>query len=70
MASGPASHVKPVTKQTFERASGAAREAAGEAFPNGALTFGQDSGANQQRERSRRLHLGSPEKPLLIPTLV
>ena len=38
MASGPASHVKPVTKQTFGRASpGAAREAAGEALPNGAL---------------------------------
>jgi len=32
MASGPASHVKPVTKQTFGRASpGAAREA----LPNG-----------------------------------
>ena len=30
-------HVKPVTKQTFGRASpGAAREAAGEALPNGA----------------------------------
>ena len=38
MASGPASHVKPVTKQMFGRASpGAAREAAGEALPNGAL---------------------------------
>jgi len=38
MASGPASHVKPVTKQTFGRASPeAAREAAGEALPNGAL---------------------------------
>jgi len=38
MASGPASHVKPVTKQTFGRASpGAAREAAPEALPNGAL---------------------------------
>ena len=37
MTSGPASHVKPVTKQTFGRASlGAAREAAGEALPNGA----------------------------------
>ena len=37
MTSGPASHVKPVTKQTFVRASpGAAREAAGEALPNGA----------------------------------
>ena len=37
MASGPASHVKPVTKQTFGRASpGAAREAAPEALPNGA----------------------------------
>ena len=37
MASGPASHVKPVTKQTFGRASPeAAREAAGEALPNGA----------------------------------
>ena len=39
MVSGPASRVKPVTKQTFERASpGAAREAAGEALPNRALT--------------------------------
>ena len=38
MASGPASHVKPVPKQTFGRASPeAAREAAGEALPNGAL---------------------------------
>ena len=38
MASGPASHVKPVTKQTFGSASpGAAREAAPEALPNGAL---------------------------------
>jgi len=38
MASGPASHVKPVTKQTFGRASPeAAREAAGEALPNGAI---------------------------------
>ena len=38
MASGPASHVKPVTKQTFGRASpGTAREAAPEALPNGAL---------------------------------
>ena len=38
MASGPASHVKPVPKQTFERASPeAAREAAREALPNGAL---------------------------------
>jgi len=37
MASEPVSHVKPVTKQTFERASpGAAREAAPEALPNGA----------------------------------
>ena len=37
MASGLASHVKPVTKQTFGRASpGAAREAAPEALPNGA----------------------------------
>ena len=37
MASGPASHVKPVTKQTFGRASpGATREAAPEALPNGA----------------------------------
>ena len=37
MASGPASRVKPVTKQTFGRASpGAAREAAAEALPNGA----------------------------------
>ena len=41
MASEPASHVKPVTKQTFERASPeAAREAAGEALPNGALKSG------------------------------
>ena len=40
MASGPASHVKPVTKQTFGRASpGAAREAAGEALPNGAYVL-------------------------------
>jgi len=38
MASKPASHVKPVTKQTFGRASpGAAREAAGEALPGGAV---------------------------------
>jgi len=38
MASGPASHVKPVPKQTFVRASPEdAREAAGEALPNGAL---------------------------------
>ena len=38
MALGPASRVKPVTKQTFGRASpGAAREAAPEALPNGAL---------------------------------
>jgi len=38
LASEPASHVKPVTKQTFGRASlGAAREAAPEALPNGAL---------------------------------
>jgi len=37
-ASEPASHVKPVLKQTFGRASPeAAREAAGEALPNGAL---------------------------------
>ena len=37
MASGPASHVKPITKQTFGSASpGAAREAAPEALPNGA----------------------------------
>ena len=43
IASGPASHVKrvkPVTKQTFGRASpGAAREAAGKALPNGALEY-------------------------------
>ena len=40
MASEPTSHVKTVTKQTFGRASpGAAREAAGEALPNGALVF-------------------------------
>ena len=38
MASGPASHVKPVPKQIFRRVSPeAAREAAGEALPNGAL---------------------------------
>jgi len=38
LASEPASHVKPVTKQTFGRASpGAARETAPEALPNGAL---------------------------------
>ena len=38
MALGPASHVKPVPKQTFGRAPPeAAREAAGEALPNGAL---------------------------------
>ena len=38
MALGLASHVKPVTKQTFGRASpGAAREAAPEALPNRAL---------------------------------
>jgi len=38
MASEPASRVKPVTKQTFGRVSpGAAREAAPEALPNGAL---------------------------------
>ena len=44
MASGPASHVKPVTKQTFGRASPeAAREAAGEALPNGALYVGEES---------------------------
>ena len=37
MASEPASRVKPVTKQTFGRASpGAAREAAPEALHNGA----------------------------------
>ena len=37
MASEPASHVKPVPKQTFGKASPeAAREAAGEALPNGA----------------------------------
>jgi len=36
MASGPASHVKPVPKQTFGRASPeAAREAARKALPNG-----------------------------------
>jgi len=36
MASGPASRVKPVTKQTFGRASpGTAREAAGEALQTG-----------------------------------
>ena len=40
MASGPASHVKPVPKQTFGRASPeAAREAAGEALPNGAYVL-------------------------------
>ena len=40
MASGPASHVKPVPKQMFGRASPeAAREAAGEALPNGPLAF-------------------------------
>ena len=44
MASGPASHVKPVPKQTFGRASPeAAREAAGEALPNGALVYTQQS---------------------------
>ena len=38
LASEPASHVKPVTKQIFGRASpGAALEAAPEALPNGAL---------------------------------
>ena len=38
LASELASHVKPVTKQMFGRASpGAAREAAPEALPNGAL---------------------------------
>jgi len=38
MASEPASHVKPVTKQTFGRASPeAAREAAPRAVPNGAF---------------------------------
>jgi len=37
LASELASHVKPVTKQMFGRASpGAAREAAPEALPNGA----------------------------------
>ena len=40
MASEPASHVKPVTKQTFGRASPeAAREAAPRAVPNGALVL-------------------------------
>ena len=40
-ASRPASHVKPVPKQTFGRASPeATREAAGEALPNGALSWG------------------------------
>jgi len=39
MASEPASHVKPVTKQTFGMASPkAAREAASRAVPNGALS--------------------------------
>jgi len=38
MASGVASHVKPVTKLPFGRASpGAARGAAPEALPNGAI---------------------------------
>ena len=38
MASGAASHVKPVTKQMFGRtSSGAARGAAPEALPNGTL---------------------------------
>jgi len=36
MASGPASHVKPVTKQTFGRALPGA---AGEALPNGASVY-------------------------------
>jgi len=46
MASGPASHVKPVTKQTFGRASPeAAREAADEALPNGALNTTQHTAA-------------------------
>ena len=41
MASEPASHVKPVTKQTFGRASPeAAREAAPRAVPNGAQVTG------------------------------
>ena len=47
MTSEPASHVKPVTKQTFGRASPrAAREAAGEALPNGAIVskFGNGRG--------------------------
>ena len=40
MASEPASHVKPVTKQTFKRVSpGAAREATPEALPNVALSL-------------------------------
>ena len=40
MALVPASRVKLVTKQTFGRASpGAAREAAGEALPNGAYVM-------------------------------
>ena len=54
MASGPASHVKPVTKQTFVRASpGAAREAAGEALPNGALgPVWQGSGSSKNSSDS------------------
>ena len=44
MASGPASHVKPVTKQTFGRVSpGAAREAACEALPNEAIVLARVS---------------------------
>ena len=46
MASGPASRVKSVTKQTFGRASPeAAREAAGEALPNGALACASQAAA-------------------------
>ena len=53
MALGPASHVKPVTKQMFGRASpGAAREAAGEALPNGALLEAGQARAAMIREGS------------------
>jgi len=48
MASGLASRVKPVTKQTFGRASpGAAGEAADETLPNGALVYLCSAATNQ-----------------------
>ena len=72
LASEPASHVKPVTKQTFVRASpGAAREAAPETLPNGVYICSPSAGKyrlprftpNRENEHMRRSTIQRSDGP-------